>query len=554
MSSVTVLCPNAHRVKVSTSPNMSLQAVLETACTKKGFDSAVHVLEHHNKRIDLSSTVRFSGIPNNASLEMVKLTEEQMALMNTKQEVSVCLQTPSGERLVETFPSTASLGLVVGRWSDKLGEPGIGEKPVVVYMRREVVGQEELNTTSLKTLGLTQGKGLFRFFYKKPEVLKSQANVYDMKIDKPSPPPEVRHIPMRLEPEPHKVAEDDTASVQREDNATTISHPDDPSLAKTGQEPNQPDQPVASTSQGREPPAPVSCVETGAAPPLPDSTQPTPDPVINHVGPHGAIVFSALEESAQYQDLDDEFFDLSLDEVKILYKDLRQEVKKMGEGELLLTKEMREAQKKVDSKPKTEPTRKMSDEKPATGDATLRKPSNTENKTNNKDPVVNFIPIKVEHSRPESPMPKANSRAPSQEPGVRPGKSPTPARNTPQPEQHQVPKDPKIAKLDKIKEEVDILLDKIENFQGTKKDKEYLYLDEMLTRHLIALDGIEPEGKTEIRQMRKESIKSVNRCLSLLDHKVTEGNAQENNQILSDLAAKTENLEIGNSDSSSQKS
>eukprot|EP00092_Neocalanus_flemingeri_P005219 GFUD01005612.1.p1 GENE.GFUD01005612.1~~GFUD01005612.1.p1 ORF type:complete len:686 (-),score=125.74 GFUD01005612.1:1051-3108(-) len=211
-------------------------------------------------------------------------------------------------------------------------------------------------------------------------------------------------------------------------------------------------------------------------------------------------------------------------------------------------------EKKVDSKPKTEPTRKMSDEKASTGDATLRKPSNTENKTNNKDPVVNFIPIKVEHSRPESPMPKANSRAPSQEPGVRPGKSPTPARNTPQPEQHQVPKDPKIAKLDKIKEEVDILLDKIENFQGTKKDKEYLYLDEMLTRHLIALDGIEPEGKTEIRQMRKESIKSVNRCLSLLDHKVTEGNAQENNQILSDLAAKTENLEIGNSDSSSQKS
>jgi len=115
-------------------------------------------------------------------------------------------------------------------------------------------------------------------------------------------------------------------------------------------------------------------------------------------------------------------------------------------------------------------------------------------------------------------------------------------------------KDPKIAKLDKIKEEVDILMEKIDNFKGTKKDKEYLYLDEMLTRHLIALDGIEPEGQTEIRQMRKESIKSVNRCLSLLDHKVTDGNAEENNQILSDLAAKTADLEIGNGDSSSQKS
>jgi len=211
-------------------------------------------------------------------------------------------------------------------------------------------------------------------------------------------------------------------------------------------------------------------------------------------------------------------------------------------------------EKKCDAKPKTEPPRKISAEKVSTGDTNLRKPSNTENKTA-KEPVVNFIPIKVEHSRSESPMPKANSRAPSQEPQVRPGKSPTPARNTPQPEQQQVPqKDPKIAKLDKIKEEVDILLEKIENFQGKKKDKEYLYLDEMLTRHLIALDGIEPEGQTEIRQLRKESIKSVNRCLSLLDHKVTEGNAEENNQILSDLAAKTQDLAVGNGDSSSQKS
>merc|ERR1712179_793253 len=144
----------------------------------------------------------------------------------------------------------------------------------------------------------------------------------------------------------------------------------------------------------------------------------------------------------------------------------------------------------------------------------------------------------------------------SQEPQVRPAKSPTPARSTPQPsnEQPSVAINPKVVKLDKIKEEVDVLMEKISNFSGTKKDKEYLYLDEMLTRHLIALDGIEPEGQTEIRQMRKESIKSVNRCLSLLDHKVTDGNADENNQILSDLAAKTADLEIGNGDSSSQKS
>ena len=126
------------------------------------------------------------------------------------------------------------------------------------------------------------------------------------------------------------------------------------------------------------------------------------------------------------------------------------------------------------------------------------------------EPVVNVVPIRVEGAR---------SRGTSQEP--RPGKSPTPARTTPQPpvETHTPPTNPKQAKLDKINEEVEALRVKISSFSGKKQDKEYLYLDEMLTRHLIALDGIEPEGQVEIRQMRKESIKSVNMCLSLLDEK-----------------------------------
>merc|ERR1712088_745588 len=127
------------------------------------------------------------------------------------------------------------------------------------------------------------------------------------------------------------------------------------------------------------------------------------------------------------------------------------------------------------------------------------------------EPQVNVVPIKVE----------GRSRGSSQEPQA--GKSPTPARTTPQPpsEPPAPPIDPKVAKLDKINEEVESLMDKIKNFSGSKSDKEYLYLDEMLTRHLIALDGIEPEGQSEIRQMRKESIKSVNMCLSLLDERCT---------------------------------
>ena len=92
---------------------------------------------------------------------------------------------------------------------------------------------------------------------------------------------------------------------------------------------------------------------------------------------------------------------------------------------------------------------------------------------------------------------------------------------------------------------------RLENFKGFKTDREYLYLEEMLTRHLLSLDGIEPEGETSIRQMRKESINSVNRCLSLLDRKVSDVNtdAAENDRILSELAEKS----LENSESNSDK-
>ncbi len=76
-----------------------------------------------------------------------------------------------------------------------------------------------------------------------------------------------------------------------------------------------------------------------------------------------------------------------------------------------------------------------------------------------------------------------------------------------------------LNKMQKVKDEVGKLVERINNFRGDKKDREYLYLDEMLTRHLLSLDGVDTCGKDEIRQMRKESIRTINRCLSMLDSK-----------------------------------
>ena len=65
--------------------------------------------------------------------------------------------------------------------------------------------------------------------------------------------------------------------------------------------------------------------------------------------------------------------------------------------------------------------------------------------------------------------------------------------------------------IEKVQLEVAELAKRVAAFKGDKKDKEYLYLVEMLTRHQISLDSIEINGNDELRKLRKESIQSINK-------------------------------------------
>lgn len=46
--------------------------VLEDVCKKQGYQPSDYDLKHHNHVLDLTTTVRFSNIPNKACLEMVE--------------------------------------------------------------------------------------------------------------------------------------------------------------------------------------------------------------------------------------------------------------------------------------------------------------------------------------------------------------------------------------------------------------------------------------------------------------------------------------------------
>lgn len=79
-----------------------------------------------------------------------------------------------------------------------------------------------------------------------------------------------------------------------------------------------------------------------------------------------------------------------------------------------------------------------------------------------------------------------------------------------------------------MQKEVDYLAEEVRRYiGGSRQDKEYVYLDEMLTRELIKLDDIETEGRENVRQARKNAIKSIQDTIGLLETKAPLGGQQE---------------------------
>lgn len=76
-----------------------------------------------------------------------------------------------------------------------------------------------------------------------------------------------------------------------------------------------------------------------------------------------------------------------------------------------------------------------------------------------------------------------------------------------------------LEQIQAIQKDVSSLMEQVETFSGKSKDKQYLYLDEMLTRNLIKLDNIDTQGQESIRSARKEAIKCIEKTIGILEAK-----------------------------------
>jgi BCL2-associated athanogene 3 len=150
-------------------------------------------------------------------------------------------------------------------------------------------------------------------------------------------------------------------------------------------------------------------------------------------------------------------------------------------------------------------------------------------------PEEHFVKMPVHHEhapKPEPPRPQQKpapqqQQSQQQQPQHQHQQAP-PKQDSPPPQAkpQQIPSNDPITQILSIQTDVLNLMTEVENFTGSKKDKNYLFLDEMLTRNLIKLDNIETDGKENIRQARKEAIRCIQKCIAVLEAKADKGTTQ----------------------------
>ncbi|XP_037258316.1 tether containing UBX domain for GLUT4 [Falco rusticolus] len=162
---VSVLAPSGRWVTVRVGPGTVLLQILEEVCRKQGGSPGEYGLKFQRSVLDLSLQWRFARLPNNAKLEMVPVCNR----VGTGNTVRIALQLDDGSRLQDTFLCQKTLWELLDHFA-KIREfmEQHGEfSPVCIYMRDEISGRDALEKTTLKSLGLTGGSAIIRVVMKK---------------------------------------------------------------------------------------------------------------------------------------------------------------------------------------------------------------------------------------------------------------------------------------------------------------------------------------------------------------------------------------------------
>ncbi|CAM9928882.1 unnamed protein product [Laminaria digitata] len=165
MSTPLTILHGGHRKVMRIGANDSMSTVMQKARQEFGLDLASPlVLKHKRTVVDLSQPFRFTGIQQNATLELAEESTVRRGGGGARGasgsgssggQVRVAMRLPGGGRVQASFAAdTTLLGLL--QWWAERGEIDAGvlqQGPSLQFMR-SAYGAAALESTSLRSIGL----------------------------------------------------------------------------------------------------------------------------------------------------------------------------------------------------------------------------------------------------------------------------------------------------------------------------------------------------------------------------------------------------------------
>ena len=145
------------------------------------------------------------------------------------------------------------------------------------------------------------------------------------------------------------------------------------------------------------------------------------------------------------------------------------------------------------------------------------------------DPVPPTVSTALGAPRPPGPVPTAptlpqDPTVPTAPVGPHPrAPDPTPTSTAPMLAQDDGKSavnsnDPRLVKINEIRSSLGPLREEVVQFRGAKGSRDFLTLEETLTRQLLALDAIDTGGEESIRSARKGTVDHIQELLRILDN------------------------------------
>nr|XP_050847357.1 tether containing UBX domain for GLUT4 [Vespula vulgaris] len=329
--SVIVLTPDGRRQNVQVTPNTTILQVLEEVCQKHGYNANDYDIKHFNKILDVNSILRFTGLSNNARVEMVPCKKPR----NTS-KVTVGILLENGERLMSDFLPDVTLAQVLTTIC-----PSEDRKTaVIIYMHREVHGQA-LEEMTLKSLGLTSGKAMLRMIHRDLVQLKTQAHVSTTLIPKSSKHIDddcTKHNKQRISSTSYEdKALDPIALLKEERNkmrSQDFKHIENIRTKEEKKSDSNTDRDNATNTYDRQELSKYNDMKDKFNTNLYSNAEEEIN--IEFLGERNALVFDqAVAQALPKIELPDSFFDLTVEDAKILLRDAKRRREELEEAPLL---------------------------------------------------------------------------------------------------------------------------------------------------------------------------------------------------------------------------